>query len=337
MPRLTRWVVLIALLLSALWGGLWLLTWRLAHNQLAAFAARMGPDFRYQELPAPAGSLTTVILELTDVALRTPAGLQMTAPRLTLALTPGHWRHYALSSAAPVRLNLALPAGGALQLTAQNLQASLDLHDTRRWAGFEATLQQATLARLPDGSVLPKTLLQTTQLFVRGAQPAAPVAAGETGFNLTLAAQEATLPPGLLRVLPQTVTAVTLNARLLGTPPDWRQKSQVTAWRAAGGTMELESADFSWGRLSGRLEATLALDKNLQPEGAGTAQLFLDTTTGKGDHDSNTMLKNIFGLFAKTDAQGTRSVTLPLALQERELVLGIFPLTTMPEIVWRAE
>lgn len=337
MARFTRWVILIALLLSALWGGLWLLTWRLAHNQLAAFAARMGQDFSYQELPTPAGNLTAVMLELTDVALRTPAGLQMTAPRLTLALTPGHWRHYVLSSTAPVRLKVAFPAGGALQLTAQNIQASLDLHDTRRWAEFEATFQQAALARLPDGSVLPETLLQTSQLFLHGAQPAAPAAAGETGFNLNLAAHEATLPPGLLRVLPQTVTAVTLNARLLGTPPDWRQKSQIAAWRAAGGTIELESADFSWGALSGRLAATLALDKHLQPEGAGTAQLFLENTPGKDDHNSNSMLKNIFGLFAKTDAQGTRSVTLPLALQERHLVLGIFPLTTMPEIVWRAE
>lgn len=334
MPRLLRWVIIALLLVSALWGGLWLLTWQLAQRQLTAFAARMGQDFRYQALPATSHSLTAVRLELAEVTWRTATGLTLTAPRVTLALTPGRWQHYALSSATPVRLSLTLPDGGALQLQAQSMEASVALHDTHRWARFDATLQQATLARLPAGSVLPDTLLQTAQLTLHGVQPAIMAAAGETGLTLALAAQEATLPPGLLRAMPQTLTAVTLNARLLGAPPDWRRRSQITAWRTAGGTVELDSADFSWGKLSGKLQATLALDKNLQPEGAGTAQLFLDTAPGQEGQDAHPLLKNLFGLFAKTDAQGTRSVTLPLALQERQLALGMFPLYKMPEVTW---
>lgn len=335
MQRVVGWVGGIVLAVVIAWGGLWFLTWRLARDQLAAFVAHTQGDFRYQLREPQSGSLTTVQLTLSDVAWLMPSGLKLTAPSLTLALTPGRWRHYALHSTVPVQLSLARPGRETWQLTTQSLTAGLDLHDTRRWAQFDATLSDAKLTRQPAGSLVPDTLLQTAQLALHLEQPpATPTTHTTTGLALALAAQEATLPPGLLRALPQTVTAVTFNARLLGNPPDWRRRAPVTAWRDSGGTVELDSADFSWGRLSGKLQGTLALDKQLQPEGAGTAQLFLRPPAPADAAVADNLISSLFGLFAKTDAAGTRSVTLPLALQERQLALGIFPLAKMPELIW---
>lgn len=338
MYRLVKWLGVSVAAAALAWCGLWLLTWRLARDQLATLVAQTGGDFRYQLREPQTGSLTSVRLELSDVVWLMPSGLKLTAPRLTLVLKPGRWRHYALQSATPIQLNLARSGSGTWELTAQSLTADLDLLATRRWVRFDATLTGAKLTRQPPGSVLPDTLLQTEQLVLHLEQPATPpLTHAEAGLSLALAAQEATLPPGLLRALPQTVTAVTFNARLLGTPPDWRQRTQVTAWRDSGGTIELDSADFSWGRLSGKLQGTLALDKQLQPEGAGTAQLFLHPPAPGEAQFTDNLIGNLFGLFAKTDTAGTRSITLPLALQERQWALGIFPLGKMPNLVWHEE
>lgn len=321
--------------LVMLWGGVWLATYALAQNRLQAFAAAKGADFRYR-LVGSGGNPLAVQLELADVIWRLPSGSTLTLPQVTLTLHPGSWRHYAVTSSKPFELLLPALSGTRLQLTAQGLDGQLTLHGNGRWASLAVTLPQAALAQTGNPPASP--LLKMAEAQLRLEQPAEPPATHlESGLTLAFAVNDATLAPGLLRALPQQLTALTLNARVMGTPPDWRGLPMVESWRNAGGTLELDALDFTWGNLSGRVQATLALDKDAQPEGAGTAQLMLDskTPTPTDAPVFNNVVQSVFGLMARTDPQtGVKSVTLPLALQQRQLALGIFPLAKVPDIRW---
>lgn len=318
----------------ALWGGVWLATLAIAQNRLQIFAAASGTDFRYR-LVGTGGNPFAVQLELADIVWRLPSGSTLTLPQVTLTLRAGSWRHYAVTSARPFELLLPRLSGIRLQLNAQGLAGRLTLHDNGRWATLTATLPQAALSQ----SGTPATpLLRMAEAQLRLAQPAEPPATHlESGLTLAFAVTDAALAPDLLRAVPQQLTALTLNARIMGEPPDWRGLPMVESWRNAGGTLELDALDFTWGNLSGLVQATLALDKDAQPEGAGTAQLMLDSKA-PAPADApvfNNIVQSVFGLMARTDPKtGVKSVTLPLALQQRQLALGIFPLAKLPEIRW---
>ncbi len=321
-------------LLGLLWAGLWVATLMLAKQQIAAFAARSGGDFHYQ-LAETTSSPLQIGLVLADVQWRLPSGLVLVAPRLVLRLVPGRWRHYALESDQPVQLTAPIRQR-QWQLTAQGLEAQLSLHNSQRWAVLDATLYQTTITRRTDNA--PEAILQTAQAQLHLQQPSTPPTDHtQSSVSLAFAINDALFQPGLLRAMPQHLTALTLNGRLLGGLPDWRQRSAVEAWRGQGGTLELDALDFSWANLSGKLQSTLALDDHLQPEGAGTIQLFLDTTAPAPTDalDFNRFTAMLFSLMAQTDPKtGSKSVTLPLALQNRQLALGVFPLTKIPEIFW---
>lgn len=330
------WLAVPALALCV-WAALWLLTFTIAQQQLQRFAAQSGGAFTYQQSGYGRDPFS-VRLELQNVAWQLPNGMNITAPQLTLALMPGNWWRYHVVATQPVTVQAAWPQQGMLQLVTQRLDARLVLHQQRRWADFKAELQQAVLSQRSENAAAPEQVLQTASAQLVLHQPAAaPETHTETGLTIAVAVGDAIFAPGLLRTLPQHLSALTFNLRVMGAPPDWRQRAAVDAWRTSGGTLELDGLDFTWERLSGRMQATFALDAALQPQGAGTMQLFLDATAA--DANAPTGFANavnmIFGLMAKTDAKtGVKSVILPLGLQSRQLALGIFPLTKLPEINW---
>ncbi len=323
--------------LSTLWAGLWWLTFSTAREQLERFAAQNSDSFHYR-LAGHDGGIVAVQLLLRDVRWQTAAGFKIEAPEVTLELMPGWWRHYRIVSAKPVEITLRWPIDRTHRVTAQRLDGILTLHGNGRWATGTATLGDAVLAQLAATSMVPEPLLTAAEAQIRLEQPATPPNSHlETGLGLALAVNDARIMPRLIADIPAQLTALTLNARVLGAPPDWRGLPMVESWRNDGGTIELDGLDFNWGNLGGHVNATLALDKMAQPEGSGTAQLVYDPAapTPAEAPTFNSVVGTIFGLMGKADAaSGKKSVTLPLALQERQLALGMFPVGKVPEIHW---
>jgi hypothetical protein len=322
-------------LIILLWGGLWWGTLTLARHQLEAFSARS--DFHYQLMNA-SGSPFRIHLELADVNWVTPSGLHIVAPHLTLSLMPGNWHRYWLDSTQPIEITLKWPNQTRWSITTEQLSADITLHTNNRWKSFAADFNQLILKRTTQSLAAPETILQTKAMQLHLEQPATPPTSHlETGLSLAIALQEAHLPPDWLHAMPQQLSALTLNTRIMGSPPDWRGLPMVESWRNEGGTLELDALDFTWSNLNGRMQATLALDKDAQPQGAGTVELMLDPTipTSADYPVFNNTISGLFGFMAKTNAAtGMKTISLPIALQERQLTLGIFPITKMPEIPW---
>lgn len=184
----------------------------------------------------------------------------------------------------------------------------------------------------------------TAQLDLALPPPAAP--GGIAGPSeapsalLSLELHEITLPAaGPLGPRLQWLTA---EAALTGTLPLGSPAKALATWRDGGGTLELKRLELAWGPLELSSNATLALDGNMQPEGAGTAKIrgyaeTLDALVAQGlmKPQAGMFAKAALGLMAKTPAEGGAKVlTVPLTIENRVLYAGPIALLRLPAIVW---
>ena len=115
----------------------------------------------------------------------------------------------------------------------------------------------------------------------------------------------------------------------------------MTAWRDGGGTLELQALRVLWGNIDLRANATLALDRDMQPEGAGTAELsgadtLIDMLIQSGalKPEQGGGIKQTLGLLSQTTSDGRRVVAVPVTLQARRLSIGPVPVAELPVIPW---
>lgn len=122
-------------------------------------------------------------------------------------------------------------------------------------------------------------------------------------------------------------------------PPSLAQV--LAAWRDSGGDVEVQSFNFAQGPLSLTGEATLALDGNLQPLGAGTV------TAGGLSEAVEILLRDGLipaerALVARATAKalertgddGKPQAKFALSLQNQTVSFGPAPLLQVPPIVW---
>ena len=110
-------------------------------------------------------------------------------------------------------------------------------------------------------------------------------------------------------------------------------------WRDAGGTLDLTRLALSWGPLNLDGNATIALDPQMRPLGAGTAKLRgLDPTLDRlvarrqiKPKDAS-IAKIVLGLMAKQTPEGVSEVTVPLSAQDGRLFLGPVPILPLPRL-----
>lgn len=177
-------------------------------------------------------------------------------------------------------------------------------------------------------------------------------AAGETlpvTLRAALRADRLALAPGILPATPSPVlgneirvirTDFSVNGTL-----DARQPTPqaLQAWRDAGGTIDVDRLELVWGpvRLAG--DGTMALDANLQPEGAFAARV-------SGLADILTALEKAAIIDARTAAiaritlavltrpaadGGPPQAQVPLTIQDGVLSVGPVALFKLPRIAWR--
>ena len=202
--------------------------------------------------------------------------------------------------------------------------------------GFTLALQQPDVT-LPDG-----TALASAAATVMLDQPETP----PTDFNMPLARvtldlRSMALPPGTRLVTDDAVEALSFDATIKGPMPLAPLKDALTAWRDAGGAVELNSFAFAQGPLAVTGNATLALDAALQPEGAGTI-----TTTGLSEAleilirdglvpaDRALIARATAKALEKPGLDGRLQATVGLSLQNRTVSFGPVPLLALQPIEW---
>jgi uncharacterized protein DUF2125 len=118
--------------------------------------------------------------------------------------------------------------------------------------------------------------------------------------------------------------------------------AQSKAWRDEGGSLELPRLAIAWGRARLDATATLALDEELQPMGAGTGKIVgydaaLDALSSSAilTRSAVKAAKAVLSLLANPPSEGEAAqVDVPITLQFRTLSLRQVPLVRLPEFDW---
>lgn len=149
------------------------------------------------------------------------------------------------------------------------------------------------------------------------------------------------LPENALPVLDRTVSVAHLALRLRGTIPPGPPAQSLATWRDAGGTIEIDSLDLDWPPLAGAGNATLALDKDLQPELAGSVTVrglpaLIDRMVQLGEMKPGAAVaaKVVLGLAATENTDGMPENKVGVAIQNRVLSVGPARIVQLPEVAW---
>jgi hypothetical protein len=344
--RRRLWILLTALLVVVVIGDF--AAWHFAVQQLRSGFAGWVAGQRAagwtvsNAAPQSGGWPLAATLTLDDVALRggmpdIPDGMAWRAEHVVLRLGLFHplvlrieaegAQHLRVADSPDIAytagdLHLLVPlqadpAAQAIDLRGVALRASVPV------AGAADTL---TLDRLDVDAV---------------AHPAAQQ--GQAAVSMVIKADGIGLPARLAWPLGPRIASVVLDGALTGPlPAATGLTAAATAWRDDGGSLEVRHVETHWGPLGLTATATLALDPELQPMGAGTAQVtgYAETLDALAHHglmsrSAATTAKAVLSLLANAPDDGSPSeVEVPLSLQYRTLSMRQVPLVRLPELDW---
>ena len=267
------------------------------------------PDLRYSGLvPLPGGVVLPV------------AGRARAA---TLVLAPEAPRSLGIEIACPCEGG----TGGAqpMPIDAADLRAEVPLA-----RGSGPTLSgRGLVLHLPEGR------LAVAQLRARVPDPAVAMVSADA-FGIDLPPPEAQWPLGAR--IAQASADVTLRGAL---PAGQTPARALAAWRDRDGALALDRVSLSWGPLSVRGAATVALDQALQPRGTATATLAgygpaLDRLVAAGVLARAPAALVRLGLNAasRPGEGGERVVDIALAVEDRTLSIARIPVARLPPVLW---
>ncbi|MEX2451228.1 MAG: DUF2125 domain-containing protein [Rhodospirillales bacterium] len=158
----------------------------------------------------------------------------------------------------------------------------------------------------------------------------------------SLSAAGVEVPQSLSLPLGRTFSRIVFNGGILAEPPRRLEPRQLLAWRDAGGTIEVKTLEVAYGSLDLKTSGTLALDEQLQPVGAFSAQVqgFLSVITalreqGLIEPNIATTAAIILGALATRPTPGDRPrLDIALSVQNRKLYAGPVALVNLPFIRW---
>jgi hypothetical protein len=284
------------------------------------------------------GTLATVVGRFDGARIEAPGNAwELTLPRMFIAVDT--YDPFGVGFRLQGNSELRYDIGGE----SHRLQAAFD--DAR--AGFryrtDGRVTSAGLAafssRLSGAAVIGIERFDLRADF----DPAASPANDGKSAEIALAVEDAAIekPSGL--PLGDLIRRIEMNAYVAGTLRPGRPSESLTAWRDAGGVLQIERFVADWGPLAIAAEGTLALDGGLQPLFAGTARLrghgeAIDALAAAGlmAPGEATAAKIALAAMVKPGADGgPPAAQVPLTIQDGFLFAGPLKLAAMPRIVWQ--
>ncbi|AWK88983.1 DUF2125 domain-containing protein [Azospirillum thermophilum] len=281
-----------------------------------------------------------------------PFALRATVDKPHLAARGLEWQGTRLVAEAPpwavTRVALTLP-GEQRAIVAQPGQPPLEILSRGGGAGHAlwtiggetgGTLEQIRLSftdllAQPSAERLPVATLEVAATQ----PPQSPAGHTATGMALTLTAIGVTLPETAPPTLGRHIQKAELSARVLGRPPRIEPAS-LSAWSRDGGTVELDRLGLEWGPLRMMVNGTLALDGELQPQAALTAevhgaQAVLGAVQPMLRPNEVAMARTVLTMLSRpTGPAGEPVITAPVTVQDRALFLGPVKVASVPRVVW---
>jgi hypothetical protein len=259
-----------------------------------------------------------------------PLPVTLDAPSLVVAAVPWNLHHWQLAATEGARLAGPLGVVGA---DLGRLEAS-----TGEGANGEIVLD--IVASALDGIGLAQGTLISNATAHIGLPPHPPASHTDSALDAALQLTEVKLPasvPGF----GDTLAELAISMQVKGSVPAGSFEDALTHWRDDGGTIELKEFRLRWGGLLVDTSGTLALDSDLQPEGALSAIITgqdaavdLAVTAGTLQPQDAGIVKAVLGVLARPGPSGEKAITVPLTLQQSRLYLGPAALGRVPRISW---
>jgi Uncharacterized protein conserved in bacteria (DUF2125) len=340
--RRKLWIILLAvpLLLLAADTLYWQIAVRNLEDGFAAWVRQQRAAGWTEANQAPvrggwplAATLTVPAMSLAGGSPDIPGGMAWSADRLVLSIALPRPDQLRIAAEGTQRLRFA---GPEVSYTADQLDVVLPLQTAPWPPSLDVTvdhLRATTPVR--DGAGVDTLRLHLD--FHPEAQ------SGEPALAFGLSAEAINLPSRSARPLGPRIASLAVDGALNGPLPAGRTPAErATSWRDGGGSLEVHHLALVWGPLDLTASATLALDDQLQPMGAGSARLVgyaetLDALATRGaiSRSAATAAKAVLSLLASNPDDGSPpEVEVPLTLQYRTLSMRQVPLLRLPEVDW---
>lgn len=346
--ELQRFQLVVAVLASAaLVFGLWSFAWYAmtswAQKEVTDWVdlqRSLGAVVAYTSLET-SGFPTGIKLTLTEPRYEGRAlGRALTWSSDLLEVSAKPWTPWRLHVNAPGQhqLNLGNGAGRALQFAGQAKSLEMD-------AVLGGVWPETLDLRVQDLQMSGTESIAIAQMRARFSHSSS-TQAGGTGMSLRLEGDDLNLPGLLPRTLGDLIHTIDLALRVTGAvvPPSEADKAQssLVTWRGSGGAIEVEHLKFRSGPLGIAAGGTMALDQNLQPEGAFTAKIegffqVMEILRAQGimrEGDAVMATMALSALSKRPKDGGTPFMNVSVTVQESELSVGPLKIMKMPQFDW---
>ena len=335
-------ITVMLLAMAVLWWSLWMIGAAQYRNFIDGWIAAHEPQGWHVTYDArdTEGFPRHIILHFTNFVLQNPDGVKIHAGEVALATLPWQWR--SLDAKLKHGFDLVIPFGEGKMLfiaTSETARSHTELDQNGDWSFVNLQLENA---KALWGA---KPFFSADNFFFSLARPETPPQNyKEAGIDFHMTVDAMTLPDSFSSPFGLNAEKIDLALRVLGPVPDPRVKESVATWNEAGGAVAFDKLDLKWGPLVLAAKGTLALDDDLQPEGAFSSQIGNHGKVMKALIDADyipkheeLMLGSALDLFAKhVDISGTPGIEVPIAVQLGGLFLGPVKVFEYPEIIWGA-
>jgi hypothetical protein len=325
-----------------LYSGWWWLTARSIANAAANWMA--AEQIKGAKIAPPGLSVGgypfAFSVKLQNVSLSWPSGFGFTAQNLRVRSRPWAIRSFNVDATGGFAVNL--PPGDvrpALTFAGETLKGTASFYDNAVPTSLDLAADTVSAALTGvEGDAGRELTIATLKLDeTRPTTP--PHADTDMALDISIRALDLSAPVLENNPLGSTIKSVGLHVQLMGMLPATYDSAGLKAWRDAGGNVNAPELAMEWGDLSFGGEGTLALDNDMQPEGAFTVHLAgyeqaLDSLAAAGWIKLNaaSLAKLAMGIVAQKGVDGRPTVKTPLTIQNRHISLGPAKLGQIPAI-----
>ena len=338
LPRYGRLIV-VAVLVVVLGGysAFWFVVAGKIENGIGEWAESLRPhnvDLSWRSIRV-GGFPLSFRAEAQEVLLRDPAltePAEVRVPRLSAAARPWNLRAWRLTAPEGLTATLGPPERTTIKLVAREASGVV-APGADGGASVQIGLEDAAL----DAGVR----VGARQVELSLALPARPPqSADERALALAATVRDLSVPvvPTPLR---NPLDEVSVAAALMGPVPTAPPRQAATAWRDAGGTLEIERVALRWGTLAISGSGTMALDAELQPIGSysgaieGYDELMSAlAAAGRLRGADAGLARMALGFLAKPGPGARPQITAPFTIQNGQMLLGPVKLGPAPRIPW---
>jgi hypothetical protein len=340
--RRNKIIAIAAGLIIVAYSGWWWLTAHALTGRIDQWiAGEQGKGAKITPMAVAVGGYPFAFsVKLTNVSLAWPGGFGFSSQSLKLRNRPWSLRSFKVNATGG--FEIALPAGTsrpALVLVGETLKGHASFQDTAMPVTMDLTADTVSASTSIAGGPASREMTVATVEFDGTRPTTTPTADTDVAYDLSLKLIDLSAQALEGNPLGGTISQTALHVQLLGPPPVQWDDMGLKAWREAGGSVNVNTLSLQWGQLAVSGNGTLALDKEMQPEGAFTAHLSgfeqaLDSLAAAGwiKLSAASIAKLALGIASHPGPDGKPSVDTPLTIQNRHISAGAIKLGQVPEL-----